>query len=206
MSDHCHGSCSSQAPVADAGYRRVLVLALLINAAMFVIEVVAGSAAGSKALLADALDFMGDAANYAISLYVLDRSLAWRARASLLKGLTMAGFGVWVLLVTVTGLMRGDVPEAATMGAVGLLALAANVGVALMLFRHRSGDSNRESVWICSRNDAIGNVAVVLAAIAVWFSGSHWPDVLVALVMATLALTGAARILRSAFGELRAQR
>lgn len=206
MSDHCHGSCSSQAPVADAGYRRVLVLALLINAAMFVIEVVAGSAAGSKALLADALDFMGDAANYAISLYVLDRSLVWRARASLLKGLTMAGFGVWVLLVTVTGLMRGDVPEAATMGAVGLLALAANVGVALMLFRHRSGDSNRESVWICSRNDAIGNVAVVLAAIAVWFSGSHWPDVLVALVMATLALTGAARILRSAFGELRAQR
>lgn len=206
MSDHCHGSCSSQVPVADAGYRRVLVLALLINAAMFVIEVVAGSAAGSKALLADALDFMGDAANYAISLYVLDRSLVWRARASLLKGLTMAGFGVWVLLVTVTGLMRGDVPEAATMGAVGLLALAANVGVALMLFRHRSGDSNRESVWICSRNDAIGNVAVVLAAIAVWFSGSHWPDVLVALVMATLALTGAARILRSAFGELRAQR
>lgn len=206
MSDHCHGSCSSQAPVADAGYRRVLVLALLINAAMFVIEVVAGSAAGSKALLADALDFMGDAANYAISLYVLDRSLVWRARASLLKGLTMAGFGVWVLLVTVTGLMRGHVPEAATMGAVGLLALAANVGVALMLFRHRSGDSNRESVWICSRNDAIGNVAVVLAAIAVWFSGSHWPDVLVALVMATLALTGAARILRSAFGELRAQR
>ena len=206
MSDHCHGSCSSQAPVADAGYRRVLVLALLINAAMFVIEVVAGSAAGSKALLADALDFMGDAANYAISLYVLDRSLVWRARASLLKGLTMAGFGVWVLLVTVTGLMRGDVPEAATMGAVGLLALAANVGVALMLFRHRSGDSNRESVWICSRNDAIGNVAVVLAAIAVWFSGSHWPDVLVALVMAMLALTGAARILRSAFGELRAQR
>lgn len=206
MSDHCHGSCSSQTPVADAGYRRVLVLALLINAAMFVIEVVAGSAAGSKALLADALDFMGDAANYAISLYVLDRSLAWRARASLLKGLTMAGFGVWVLLVTVTGLMRGDVPEAATMGAVGLLALAANVGVALMLFRHRSGDSNRESVWICSRNDAIGNVAVVLAAIAVWFSGSHWPDVLVALVMAMLALTGAARILRSAFGELRAQR
>lgn len=198
MSDHCHGSCSSQAPVADAGYRRVLVLALLINAAMFVIEVVAGSAAGSKALLADALDFMGDAANYAISLYVLDRSMVWRARASLLKGLTMAGFGVWVLLVTVTGLMRGDVPEAATMGAVGLLALAANVGVALMLFRHRSGDSNRESVWICSRNDAIGNVAVVLAAIAVWFSGSHWPDVLVALVMATLALTGAARILRSA--------
>lgn len=206
MSDHCHGSCSSQAPVADAGYRRVLVLALLINAAMFVIEVVAGSAAGSKALLADALDFMGDAANYAISLYVLDRSLVWRARASLLKGLTMAGFGLWVLLVTVTGLMRGDVPEAATMGAVGLLALAANVGVALMLFRHRSGDSNRESVWICSRNDAIGNVAVVLAAIAVWFSGSHWPDVLVALVMATLALTGAARILRSASGELRAQR
>jgi Co/Zn/Cd efflux system component len=203
MSDCCNDSCTSQTPVTDARYRKVLIVALAVNLAMFIVEVVAGSTAESSALLADALDFLGDAANYGISLYVLGHTMAWRSRASLLKGLTMGLFGLWILYTTTQRLMAGVVPEHATMGVVGFLALLSNVGVALMLYRYRTGDSNMQSVWICSRNDAIGNVAVMCAAVAVWFTASAWPDVIVAFAMAALAISGAIQISRSALLELR---
>ncbi len=202
MSSSCGDSCSSSVPVIDQRYRRVLIIALVLNLLMFIVEFLAGSSANSSALLADALDFLGDAANYGISLFVLGYALTWRARASLIKGLTMAGFGTWVLYVTISRLLIGEVPEASTMGVVGFLALITNVGVALMLYRYRTGDSNMESVWICSRNDAISNIAVMIAAFAVWKTASFWPDAIVALIMAGLALTGAYRITRSALKEL----
>lgn len=194
--------CSRQAPVVDPLYRRILMIALVVNAAMFGVEVVAGSAAGSNALLADALDFMGDAANYGISLYVLGMALVWRARAALIKGVTMGLFGLWVLGKTVHDLWSGIPPEAITMGVVGALALAANVLVAFLLYRYRNGDSNMQSVWICSRNDAIGNIAVIGAAVAVGMTGRAWPDLLVAFGMAALALSGAWQVVRQARNEL----
>lgn len=206
MSDSCGHSCASDEPVIDVRYRRVLIIALLVNLTMFIVEIMAGSAAGSSALLADALDFLGDAANYGISLYVLGHAMVWRARASLLKGLTMASFGLWVMMTTLYGVMQGAVPEADTMGVISALALLANVGVALLLYRYRTGDSNRESVWICSRNDAIGNIAVMFAAVGVWLTASHWPDAVVAFGMACLALTGAAQVITKALNELREER
>lgn len=195
---HCQTPPQHQSPV----YRRVLVAALLINAGMFGVEVVAGSLAQSQALLADALDFLGDAGNYAISLYVLGMSLAWRARAALFKGFTMLLFALWVLWESVYALVHGIPPEPLTMGVVGVLALLANASVALMLYRFREGDSNMRSVWICSRNDAIGNVAVILAAGGVAVTQSGWPDVVVAVGMALLALSGAVQILQQARKEL----
>lgn len=195
---HCHTPPQHMSPV----YRRVLIAALVINAGMFGVEVVAGSLAESKALLADALDFFGDAANYAISLYVLGMSLMWRARAALFKGFTMLLFALWVLGEAIRGLLAGTPPEPVTMGVVGMLALIANVSVAVMLYRFREGDSNMQSVWICSRNDAIGNVAVMLAAGGVAITHNAWPDVLVAAGMALLALSGSIQILRQARKEL----
>lgn len=206
MSDSCGHSCASDKPVVDARYRRVLIVALLINLAMFIVEIMAGSAAGSSALLADALDFFGDAANYGISLYVLGHALVWRARAALLKGLTMAVFGLWVMLATLHGVMQGVIPEAGTMGVVSALALLANVGVALLLYRYRTGDSNMAAVWLCSRNDAIGNIAVMFAAVGVWLTASHWPDAVVAFGMACLALTAAVQVITRALQELREER
>lgn len=195
--------CGHETPRPDPGFRRVLWAALGINAAMFGAEIVAGIAAGSVSLQADALDFLGDAANYAISLTVLPLALQWRARAALLKGLTMAAFGLWVLGSAVWHAVFATVPHAEVMGAVGVAALLANVGVALMLFRFRKGDSNMRSVWICSRNDAVGNLAVLLAAGGVAATGAGWPDFLVALIMAGLALSGAWQVVRQASGELR---
>lgn len=190
----------------DPRYRRVLWLALAINGAMCLIEIGAGVLAGSVALQADALDFLGDAANYAISLAVLGWSLRWRAGTALLKGLSMGLFGLWVLFNTILHAVSGTVPEPALMGAVGSLALAANVAVALMLYRFRTGDSNMRSVWLCSRNDAIANIAVMVAASGVFLSGTGWPDLLVGAVMALLALSAAAQVLRQAAAELRPER
>lgn len=181
-----HTVCASS--TVSPRFRRALWIALAINAGMFLVELVAGLAAGSVALWADALDFAGDAANYGLSLTVLSWGLLWRARAALLKGATMALFGVGVLARTVWGFQHGIVPEPITMSLVGVLALAANVAVAVMLFRFRAGDADMRSVWLCSRNDAIGNLAVILAAAGVFGTGSALPDLLVALVMSGLAL------------------
>ena len=187
------------------GYRRVLWAALGINGTMFVVEVTAGLAAGSVALQADALDFLSDAANYGISLFVLGMALRSRARAALVKGASMGVFGIWVIGSTVHSAVAGHVPEAGVMGAVGLLALGANILCLILLFRFRGGDSNRRSVWICTRNDVIGNVAVMLAASGVFATGTGWPDIVVAAIMASLALWGAYRIIGQALGELRVE-
>jgi Co/Zn/Cd efflux system component len=194
--------CSS-GPVDDGRFRKALWIALALNAAMFVVELGASWTSGSVALLADSIDFLGDAGNYAISLAVLGTTAALRSKASLFKAACMGGFGVFVLGQALWSLRGGVAPEAATMGVVGSIALVVNAGVASMLYRFRSGDSNRRSVWICSRNDALGNAAVMLAALGVFGTGSAWPDLLVAAVMSALALTGSWTVLRQARGELR---
>ncbi|HEX7638764.1 MAG TPA: cation diffusion facilitator family transporter [Burkholderiaceae bacterium] len=206
MSAHCcsDSACSSPSP-ADPRYRRALWVALVLNAAMFAAELGAAWASGSVSLLADSIDFFGDAGNYALSLAVLGMSLGTRSRAALFKAACMGAFGVFVLGKAAWNLHAGLPPEPATMGAVGLLALAVNGGVALMLYRFRTGDANMRSVWICSRNDALGNVAVMLAAAGVLGTGSAWPDLLVAAAMGALALSGAASVLRHAREELRRQ-
>lgn len=181
---------------------RILWIVLVINAAMFLIELLMGLAAGSVSLQADALDFLGDAANYGISLAVAGMALHHRARAALLKGVTMGGFGLWVLARAAWHAAHGAVPEAATMGAVGVAALLANAIVLFLLWAYRSGDSNMRSVWLCSRNDVIGNCAVLLAAAGVFGTGRGWPDVIVAVVMAGLAVQGAWVVVRSASREV----
>jgi len=206
MSAHCghhdHGHDHGAASASPA-YRRILWVALAINLAMFGVEIGAGLAAQSASLLADSLDFLGDAANYGISLLVMGLALRWRARASLVKAATMGAFGLWVAATTIQHALAGTLPGAPTMGLVGAVAFAANFGVALLLWRWRDGDSNMRSVWICTRNDAIGNLAVIVAALGVFGSGSGWPDYVVAAIMSGLALWGAATIIRGALGELR---
>lgn len=197
----CESSCS--APPVDARYRRILWAALGINAAMFAVEIGAALLSRSVAVQADALDFLGDAANYAVALLVLGMALRWRAAAALLKGTVMALFGLWVLATAVGNALAGTVPRAEIMGAVGLVALAANVLVAALLFGYRGQDSNKLSVWLCSRNDVIANLAVIAAGAGVWSTGTPWPDIAVAAVMATLGLSAALAILRKALHELR---
>ena len=208
MAACCHDDhCSAPKPGgADPRWRRALWIALAVNAGMFALEIAAGVAAGSASLQADALDFLGDAANYAISLGVAGMALAWRARAALLKGLSLAVLAAWVIATTVWHAIAGTLPSAETMGAVGVLALVANAGVALMLYRYRGGDANMRSVWICSRNDAIGNAAVVLAAAGVFGTGTAWPDLVVAAIMAALGISGGWQIVRQAAAELRGER
>jgi Co/Zn/Cd efflux system component len=200
MSDSC---CSPPAPGADPRYRRILWIALVLNVTMFGVEIAGSVQSGSVSLLADAIDFLGDAANYGISLAVLGLAMGWRAKASLVKAACMAGFGTFVLGRAIWSFVQGGVPEPLTMGAIAVLALCVNVGVALMLYRYRTGDSNMRSVWICSRNDAIGNIAVALAALGVLGTGRSWPDLVVATGMALLALSGAWTVSRLALQELR---
>jgi len=183
--------------------RHVLVLALAINAAMFAVEIWGGLAAGSVALLADALDFLGDAAAYAITLFVLSRSMTWRAGAALLKGLAMAGFGLWVAGMVVYKSLVLGLPSAGLMGSVGLAALLANLASAGMLFHLRKGDSNLRSMWLCTRNDVLGNIAVIAAGGMVLASNTPWPDLAVGAVMAGLALSSAVAVLRQASKEMK---
>lgn len=200
MSASCCGPVKK--PTVDPRWRRALWIALIINVVMFLAELGAGEIADSRSLQADALDFFGDAANYAISLGVAGMALVWRARAALVKGLTLTALGVYVIAGALIAAFDGSSPQPAIMGGVGIAALAANVGVALMLYRFREGDANRRSVWICSRNDAIANIAVVTAAIGVFGSGTAWPDLIVAAIMATLGITGGIKIIRLALAEL----
>jgi Co/Zn/Cd efflux system component len=204
MSAHCCPHDHSPKETArDTAYRRVLWMALAINAVMFLLEIGAGLAAGSVSLQADALDFLGDAANYSISLFVVGMALSYRASAALTKGATMGLFGLWVAGTTVWHMLAGTVPSAVTMGIVGFLALLANAAVFGILWAYRTGDSNMRSVWICSRNDVVGNLAVLLAALGVFGTGTGWPDVIVAAIMAALALQGAVVVIREATAELR---
>jgi Co/Zn/Cd efflux system component len=184
-------------------YRRVLWMVLAINAAMFVVEAGAGLMAGSASLQADALDFFGDGANYAISLAVVGMALRYRAGAALLKGASMGLFGLWIVGTVVWHALHGTLPSAATMSAVGVAALVANAASFTLLWTHRNGDANMRSAWICTRNDVLGNLAVLLAALGVFGTGTGWPDLAVALIMAALALQGATAVVRQALQELR---
>lgn len=186
----------------DPKYRRILWIALTVNFVMFVIEIIFSQRANSVSLLADSIDFLGDAANYGISIWVLAMSVRTRARASLLKAASMGLFGVGVLAHAIWNAITGVVPDAHTMTFVGLLALAANLGVAWLLYAYRNGDSNMRSVWLCTRNDALGNIAVVFAAIGVFGTGTNWPDLIVAAIMAALALSAAVQVFKQARREL----
>lgn len=188
--------------LAPPGYRRVLWIGLVSNALMFLVEIGAGVHAGSVSLLADAVDFFGDAGNYAISLAVLAMSATMRARAAVFKAASMVAFAAIVLARAVWVALHGGVPLPLTMGVVGTLALLVNLGVAGLLYAYRHGDANMRSVWLCTRNDAIGNVAVLLAALGVFGTGTRWPDLLVAAVMAGLALSAGLSVVRQARREL----
>ena len=187
----------------NSKFRTALWIALIINLAMFIVELIGGAYANSSALWADSLDFFGDAMNYAISLAVLGASLYWRATVALFKGLTMALFGFVIIGKSLYAYLQGIPPEAMTMGVIGVLALIANVIAAVVLYAFRDGDSNMQSVWLCSRNDAIGNVAVIFAAVGVFGTGSLIPDLVVAVIMATLGLTGGYQVIKNALQERR---
>jgi cation diffusion facilitator family transporter len=184
-------------------YKRRLIAVIAINATMFVVEMVAGTLAGSQALKADALDFFADSVTYGASFLVLGLSLRTRSLVALGKGASLLLMGLWVLGTTVHRVFVMGVPEAEVMGVVGFLALVANVASVVILVRYKDGDANVRSVWLCSRNDAIGNVAVMVAALGVWGTATGWPDLIVAAIMASLFLTSATKILRQAWHEYR---
>jgi Co/Zn/Cd efflux system component len=201
-----HDTCSSSKAQNNRQWRRALWIALGINAGMFLAEIGAGVAAGSASLQADAIDFLGDAANYMISLSVVGMAITWRARAALLKGWSLALLATEVLASTAWHTYAGTLPGAKTMSIVGVVALFANGGIALMLYRFRAGEANMRSVWICSRNDAIGNLAVLGAAAGVFGAGAAGPDLVVAGIMAVLGMSGGWQIIRQASSELSGSR
>jgi Co/Zn/Cd efflux system component len=205
MADHCCAPSPLKVGRLEeaSAYRRVLWAVLGINATMFVVEVGAGVAAGSASLQADALDFLGDAANYGISLFVVGMALRYRATAALAKGASMGLFGLWVIATVIWHAWYGTLPSALTMGVVGVAALAANAASFGLLWAYRHGDANMRSAWICTRNDVLGNLAVLLAAAGVFGTGTGWPDVIVAAIMASLALQGAATVIRQSLDELK---
>jgi len=205
MADCCGSTCAAKTPVVDKRYRRVLAIALVVNLTMFGVELVGGIGANSASLLADAVDFLGDAGNYALSLFVLGLGPVWRSRTALLKGMTMGAYGVFVLGKAAWSLSAGLVPEPITMSLISLLALAANGGVGALLYAYREGDANMRSVWLCTRNDMIGNGAVLFAALGVFGTGSGLPDIVVAAIMGGLALKAAKSVIAQSRLELKDQ-
>lgn len=198
--------CRHREPRFDGmspAFKRALWIVIAVNGSMFLVEMTAGAFAGSKALQADALDFLGDTATYVLSLYVIGSSLRTRATAALFKGLILGAMGAWVLGTTVYQVLVLDMPKAEVMGAIGVLAFTANIVSVIVLMRYRDGDANVRSVWLCSRNDAIGNVAVMLAAVGVWLTGTAWPDLVVAVLMAALFFWSSIQIIRQALDERR---
>jgi Co/Zn/Cd efflux system component len=201
MADCCNGGCDSGKPPVDPRYRRILWIALLINAGMFAVELVSGWQADSAALLADSADFMGDALNYGISLFILGMLPVWRSRSSLIKGVSMGAYGCFVLASTAWHVASDSMPAAGTMTLIGVMALMANGAVAALLYAFRNGDSDMRAVWLCTRNDVIGNLMVLLAAGFVAKTSSNWPDVMVAASMGVLSLTAAWAVIKRARQE-----
>ena len=201
--DGCCETKADELTVLRGEHRNVLVIVLIINAVLFVVEAAAGLLANSTALLADSLDMLGDSLVYGFSLYVLWRSEAWKAKAALLKGAIMAVFGLGVLLEVIYKTISGIVPSAETMGIIGALVLLGNGVCFLLLLRHRSDDLNMRSTWLCSRNDIIANVSVLMAAVGVKVFDANWPDTIVGAAIAALFLKSALTVLRESFGELR---
>jgi Co/Zn/Cd efflux system component len=196
----CETGATDHAPTHR--YRRILWIALVVNAAMFFVEIIFGKVSGSVSLLADAIDFFGDATNYALSLWVLGAGVIWRSRLALGKGVIMLVYGIFIIGKAALSVYQGGTPEPFLMGAIGLLALAANFGVALLLFAYREGDANMRSVWLCTRNDALGNTAIVLAALGVFGTGLFWPDVVVAVIMGGLGISSGWYVIKQANSEL----
>lgn len=200
----CQNCCGSNQPIYQSPkYKKALWIVLILNLSMFFVEIVMGVKSGSTSLLSDSLDFLGDSANYLISLIVLPMALSYRAKASMVKGLTMGGFGLFILMTTIYRVFYGEMPSYSEISIVGFLALLVNVSALLILLKFRDGDSNVRSVWVCSRNDAIGNVAVILAGMAVYFFQSKYPDLIVAFVLAFLALQASQEIIKRAWAELK---
>jgi Co/Zn/Cd efflux system component len=199
--DGCHAATTENAPTNR--YRRILWIALVVNASMFFVEIIFGQVSGSVSLLADAIDFFGDATNYALSLWVLGAGLIWRSRLALGKGVVMLAYGLFIIGKAAFSVHQGGTPEPFLMGSIGLLALAANFGVALLLYAYREGDANMRSVWLCTRNDALGNVAIVLAALGVFGTGSLWPDVVVAVIMGGLGISAGWHVIQRARTEIK---
>ena len=199
------GCCGQDAKFdgISAEYKRRLWLVIALNATMFLVEMAAGHLARSQALQADALDFLGDAMTYGISLAVIGSTVRVRTNAALVKGASLLLMGLWVLGSSIYRIFYVGIPEAEIMGAIGLLALLTNLASVLLLVRYKDGDANVRSVWLCSRNDAIGNVAVMLAALGVWGTSSGWPDLVVAIIMAGLFLSSAFQIMQQALTERR---
>jgi cation diffusion facilitator family transporter len=204
--DDCCAAKTDELASLRAEHKKTLVLVLAINAALFVVEAVAGIFANSSALLADSLDMFGDAAVYGFSLYVLARSTEWKAKAALAKGAIMALFGLGVLFEVIHKFLSGVVPAAETMGSIGTLVLIGNGICFLLLYRHRSDDLNIRSTWLCSRNDIIANLAVLVAAAGVAIFDTAWPDILVGAAIAALFLKSALTVLSESFSELRSLR
>jgi len=201
--------CSSEAPKFDGvspAYRKALWVVIIINAIMFGVEMAAGALSGSQALKADALDFLGDALTYSLSLWAIGRSVATRSYTAIFKGASLAVVGLWVMGATIYEVFVLEMPQAHVMGLIGVLALLANLLSVMVLMKFKDGDANVRSVWLCSRNNAIGNVAVMFAAIAVYLTASAWPDLIVAAAMAGLFLWSSIQILRQAIRELREDR
>ena len=198
--------CNDKACEIDALRGRqssILKIVLAINAVMFIVELMAGLLGHSVSLVADSLDMLGDALVYGFSLYVVARGAAMKAKAALLKGIIMAAFGLFVLGQAIYRIVFPQLPVFEAIGAIGLLALAANSMCFFLLWRHRADDINMSSVWLCSRNDIIANISVLFAAAGVWLTHSGWPDILVGLALAALFLRSALHVLRDSIKELR---
>ena len=200
--DVCCETKAEEIKTLRGKHKNVLTVVLVINAVLFVMEAAAGLVAHSTALLADSLDMLGDALVYGFSLYVLWRSAEWKAAAAVLKGAIMAVFGVGVLIEAVYKAIAGVVPMAETMGIIGLLVLLGNGLCFLLLFRHRSDDLNMRSTWLCSRNDILANLSVLIAAAGVKVLDSSWPDILIGAAIAALFLRSAFTVLHESFAEL----
>ena len=194
---HHHGTFEG----LSEDYKRRLWTVIAINAGMFFVEMTAGQLARSQALQADALDFFADAVTYGISLAVIGASIRIRTTAAAAKGLSLFLMGLWVFGSTIWRIFQGGVPEAPVMGIIGVLALVANLLSVLLLMNYKDGDANVRSVWLCSRNDAIGNVIVMIAAAGVWGTATAWPDLIVAAIMAGLFLSSSVQILRQSWLE-----
>lgn len=194
--------CAQQTAILDQRYRRILWLALILNAGMCVIEIITAWHATSTALLADSMDFMADSVNYGVTLFALGLSVTARARVAWVKGVTMVVYGVLIMVGVWLGRNQPHPPQASLMGAIAVLALLTNLGVAVLLFKFKAGDSNRQAVWLCTRNDAIANVLVLLAALGVWLGQSRWPDMIVALIIGVLGLSSGLKVVRQARVEM----
>jgi len=200
MSNNC---CDQNGYDSNDKYKVILWIVLLINLSMFVVEIIFSFSSNSQSLLADSLDFFSDTANYAISIYVLNKVIVTRAKAALFKGYCMFLLGTWVLVSTIYRIFSDISPQAETMGVIGVIALLANIFSAFLLYKYRKGDSNRTSVWICSRNDAIGNIAVIIAALGVGITDTKWPDLIVAGIIVTLSFSGSLQIIRQGRRDIR---